>query len=70
MEPLYASPKEQALHLRAIERLARKTHLPMARVKSVYEGEYAHLKAEARIMNFVGVFANRRARDILLEESS
>jgi ABC-type molybdate transport system ATPase subunit len=68
MEPLYGDSKEQALHLRAIERLARKIDLPVALVKSVYEDEYAHLKDEARVMNFVAVFANRRARDILLRK--
>jgi Protein of unknown function (DUF3562) len=70
MQPLYSDQKEQALHQRAIERLARKVDLPVARVKSVYEGEYAQLKTEAKILNFIGVFANRRAHDILLGKSA
>ena len=66
MQTLYKDPNEEALHQRAIEKLARKVDRPIARVKAVYEDEYARLKTDAKVTDFLGVFASRRARAALL----
>jgi hypothetical protein len=63
---LYTDPKDEALHQRAIARLARKLNRPIAPVKDVYEAEYARLKVDAKVTGFLGVIASRRARDVLL----
>jgi Protein of unknown function (DUF3562) len=66
MQALYKDQNDEALHQRAIERLARKVNRPIARVKTVYEREYARLKIDAKVTDFLGVLASRRARDALL----
>lgn len=66
MQALYKDQNDEALHQRAIEKLARKVNRPVARVKTVYEGEYARLKIDANVTDFLGVFASRRARYALL----
>ena len=66
MQALYKDQNDEALHQRAIEKLARKLGRPVAGVKTPYEVEYARLKTEAKVTEFLGVFASRRARDALL----
>jgi len=66
IQGLYKSPQDEALHQRAIERLARKLNRPVGPVKTVYEDEYARLKLDAKVTKFLGVFASRRARAVLL----
>jgi hypothetical protein len=66
MQALYKDENDEALHQRAIERLARKIGRPVSRVKAVYEDEYARLKIGAKVTDFIGVFASRRARAALL----
>jgi hypothetical protein len=66
MQSLYKDQNDEALHQPAIEKLARNISRPIARVKAVYEDEYARLKISAKVTDFVGVFASRRARDKLL----
>ena len=66
MQSLYKDQNDEALNQRAIEKLARKVNRPIARVKAVYEDEYARLKISAKVTDFLGVFASRRARDALL----
>ena len=51
MQSLYKDQKDEALHQRAIEKLAREVNRPLARVKAVYEDEYA------RLIYLVGVAA-------------
>jgi len=68
MPDLYKDHDDEALHRRAIERLAQKIDRPVARVKAVYETEYARLMSVAKITDYVGVFASRHARDLLLRE--
>jgi hypothetical protein len=53
---------EQAISLYAIETLAQETNRPIAEVRQVYEFELARLKSDARITDFVLLFASRRAR--------
>ena len=66
MQALYKDQNDEALHQRAIEKLARKVNRPIARVKTVYEDEYARLKIDAKVTGFLRVFASRRARYALL----
>ena len=67
IQALYTDQKDEALHQRAIEKLARKLNRPIAPVKIVYEDEYARLKIDAKVTKFLGVFASRRARAALLQ---
>ena len=70
MQHLYKDQNDEAFHQRAIEKLAKKINRPIARVKAVYEDEYARLKIGAKVTDFLGVFASRRARDVLLRTSA
>jgi len=70
MQSLYKDQNDEARHQRAIEKLARKVDRPIARVKAVYEDEYARLRIGAKVTDFLGVFASRRARDVLLRTSA
>jgi hypothetical protein len=58
---------EQADTLGAIQELAEETHRPFAEVKEVYEVELARLKSDARIMDYVALFASRRTRARLFD---
>jgi hypothetical protein len=69
MQDLYKDHDDEELHRRAIEKLAQKIDRPVGRVKAVYETEYARLMADAKITDYVGVFASRHARDVLLREA-
>lgn len=64
---LHKDQKDEALHQRAIEKLALKLNRPIPPVKIVYETEYARLKNDAKVTKFLGVFASRRALDVLLK---
>ena len=68
MSELYSDPDEQANSLGAIEALAEQTHRPLAEVKQVDEIELAQLKSDARITDYVLLFASRRARARLSRE--
>ncbi len=65
-KPLYKDKKDEALHRRAIEKLARNLNRPIGAVKIVYEEEYSRLKLDAKVTGFIGVFASRQARAVLL----
>jgi hypothetical protein len=62
MADLYNDSDEQVNSLEAIEELAQKTNRPVAEVKEIYEVELARLKSDARIMDYVLLFASRRTR--------
>ncbi len=65
MAELYNDSDEQATCLGAIEELAQKTNRPFAEVKEVYEFEFARLKTDARVTDYLVLFASRRTRDRL-----
>ena len=65
MTKLYSSPDEEATHAGAILSLAEAMHQPVSEVARAYEAELELLKADARIPDFLVVFASRRARDRL-----
>src|SRR5215475_16234286 len=50
----------------AIASLARETHHPVPVVKRVFDAEYARLKANARVTDYLMLFASRHTRDTLL----
>lgn len=54
----------------AIISLAQETHRPLTIVAKVFEEELARLKADARITDYLVLFASRRARDALLSLKS
>jgi Protein of unknown function (DUF3562) len=62
MADLYNDSGEQASSVGAIRELAEETNRPFAEVKEVYEVELARLKSDARIMDYVPLFASRRTR--------
>jgi len=55
-----------ASSLDAIATLAEETHQPFEVVKDVYEEQLARLSANARITDYLVLFASRRTRDVLV----
>lgn len=56
---------QDAINQDAITSIAREMHYPLPIVKRVYEAEFARLKANARITDYLVLFAARRTRDAL-----
>ena len=56
------------LHQLVIEEIAQEIGEPVATVRAVYEGEYARLNADAKVTDYLGLFAVRRTRATLLRE--
>jgi Protein of unknown function (DUF3562) len=56
---------EEVANLDAITSLAEETHRPLPIVKRIYDAEFARLKAEATVTDYLVLFASRRARDAL-----
>ena len=48
-----------------IEMIATETHRPFEEVRRVYEDEYARLKSDARIFDYLALFATRQTRAVL-----
>jgi hypothetical protein len=63
------STREEALKANTIAALAQETRQPLAVVREIFDGEYAHLTTTARIADYVVLFATRRARDVLAKRS-
>jgi hypothetical protein len=61
---------EDAINQNTITSLAQEMHYPLPVVKQVYEAEFARLKADARISDYLVLFAARRTRDALLARHS
>jgi hypothetical protein len=57
---------DDAINQDTITSIAQETHYPLPVVRRVYETEFARLKAEARITDYLVLFAARRTRDALL----
>ena len=62
MNRLDDSVAEHAKHLAAIAALAQETRRPLDEVKEVYEVELARLRIEARITDYVPLFASRSTK--------
>lgn len=50
-----------------IEMIATETHRPFDEVKRVYDDEYARLKSDARIFDYLALFATRHTRAVLTQ---
>jgi hypothetical protein len=59
---------QDAINEDTITSLAQEMHYPLPVVKRVYEAEFARLKADARITDYLVLFAARRTRDVLLAQ--
>jgi hypothetical protein len=59
-----------AINQDAITSIAQEMHYPVPVVRRVYETEFARLKADARITDYLVLFAARRTRDMLLGRHS
>jgi Protein of unknown function (DUF3562) len=62
--------REATVNVDVIASLAEETQRPFPVVKEVYEAEFARLKAEARISDYLVLFASRRTRDVLAQRTS
>ena len=66
MQTPYEDPDEEALHRSVVNALAQEIRLPVANVKTVYEMEFARLKSNAKVKDYLVLLASRRAREKLL----
>jgi alanine dehydrogenase len=66
MPTLYEDHDEEALHQSVVRALAEEIQQPVANVKSVYEREFARLKSNATVKDYLALLASRRAREKLL----
>jgi hypothetical protein len=65
----FTPPHERSSHERAIEALARESHVPIEQVAQLYEHELAGLKVGARITSFLTILTTRKVREILRQRS-
>ena len=63
-------PRESSTHERAIEALARASHLPIDQVAQLYEHELTVLKVGARVTSFLTILTTRKVREILRQRQS
>ena len=61
-----ADRREDTNHADAIASLAQETHKPIPIVRRVFEAEYARLKADARITDYLMLFTSKHTRDVLM----
>jgi predicted transcriptional regulator len=54
-----------AINAMVIEEIASETHLPAEEVRHVFDNELAHLRSDARVTDYLVLFASRRTREIL-----
>jgi hypothetical protein len=66
MPTLYEDHDEEALHQSVVNALAEEIHQPVANVRTVYEREFARLKSNATVKDYLALLASRRAREKLL----
>jgi hypothetical protein len=58
-------PDESTTHERAIEALARQSHVPIEHVAQLYERELAVLTVGARLTGFLTILTTRKVRELL-----
>jgi hypothetical protein len=63
------SPSDDVSNAATIAVLAEETHQPPPLVKQIFDEQYAHLKASARITDYLILFATRRTKDALKRRS-
>ena len=57
---------DATLQLKVIEEIALESGQPISEVTKIYEAEFARLKANAHIRDYLPLFASRRTREVLL----
>jgi len=62
----YEDRDEEALHQSVVNALAEEIQQPVANVRTVYEREFARLKSNATVKDYLALLASRRAREKLL----
>ena len=67
MTKLNDSAAEHAKNLAVIAALAQETRRPVDEVRQVYESEFARFKTNARITDYVPLFASRSTKARLAE---
>lgn len=70
MQSPYENRDEEALHQSVVDALAREIHQPVENVKTVYEVEFARLKARAKVKDYLALLTSRRTREKLLGKPS
>ena len=70
MQSPYENRDEEALHQSAVDALALEIHQPVENVKTVYEVEFARLKARAKVKDYLALLTSRRTREKLLGKPS
>jgi uncharacterized protein DUF3562 len=70
MQTPYENRDEEALHQSVVDALAREIHQPVENVKTVYEVEFARLKARAKVKDYLALLTSRRTREKLLGKPS
>jgi len=68
MQTPYEDHDEEALHQSVVNALAQEIRQPVAKVKTVYEVEFARLKSNAKVKDYLALLASRRTREKLLGE--
>ena len=66
MRGTHVNGNANALGLEEIELLAKQTQKPEFLVKMVYDAEFARLKTQARITDYLALLASRHTRELLL----
>ena len=67
---MYADFRKESHHRSAIEFLARESEVPVNQVAMLYEKARAELEVDARITDYLGIFAFRNVRKMLRQGSS
>jgi len=65
---LYDNHIEWKQHESAMQGLARELGMPMADISQAYENALKELKSQARIKDFLSVFACRRVRELAMHK--
>jgi hypothetical protein len=65
-----ATPNEEAVNADMVASIAEETHQPLPVVKQIYEEQYSRLKSDARLLDYLALFATRRTKEILAEQPS
>jgi len=63
-------PSESSTHERAVEALARQSHVSIDHVAQLYAHELAALTVGARITGFLTILTTRKVREILRQRQS
>jgi len=70
MQSPYENRDEEALHQSVVNALAQEIRQPVENVKIVYEGEFARLKARAKVKDYLALLTSRRTREKLVGKPS